>query len=155
MKYVEGSKAYGDKRPTGRTEAKGLFLKEATATTKPFIYLSAGVSNAEFTEALELAAESGVKFQRRACAGGRLGKKAFRSTPSWARTLSAICCSRRCKNINNVNERLKAATSWYSIYGVNRPWWRVGLKVTLNAANGQGRQFAGWPFFRRAIWVPP
>ena len=22
------------------------------------------------------------------------------------------------KNINNVNERLKAATSWYSIYGV-------------------------------------
>jgi hypothetical protein len=27
--------------------------------TKPFIYLSAGVSNAEFTESLELAAEAG------------------------------------------------------------------------------------------------
>ena len=50
-----------------RDEAKKLFLKAATATSKPFIYLSAGVSNAEFTETLALAAESGVKYSGVLC----------------------------------------------------------------------------------------
>ncbi len=50
-----------------KQEATDLFHKAASATTKPFIYLSAGVSNSEFTEALELAAESGVKFNGVLC----------------------------------------------------------------------------------------
>ena len=34
---------------------------------------------------------------------------------------SAIGCrSEGVKNINNVNDRLKAATSWHSIYGVEQ-----------------------------------
>ena len=37
MKYVEGTQAYGGQKAYSRTEAKGLFLKAATATTKPFI----------------------------------------------------------------------------------------------------------------------
>ena len=37
------------------------------ATDKPFIYLSAGVSNPEFIEDLEFAAESGVKFNGVLC----------------------------------------------------------------------------------------
>jgi len=118
MKYVEGAKAYGGQKAYSRTEARGLFLKAATATTKPFIYLSAGVSNAEFTEALELAAESGVKFNGVLCGRAtwkegipiyaRQGASAFRD---WLE-------SEGVKNINNVNDRLKAATSWYPVYGV-------------------------------------
>jgi len=118
MKYVEGAKAYGGQKAYSRTEAKGLFLKAATATTKPFIYLSAGVSNAEFTEALELAAESGVKFNGVLCGRAtwkdgipiyaKQGANAFRE---WLQ-------SEGINNINNVNDRLKAATSWHSIYGV-------------------------------------
>src|SRR5206468_4720201 len=118
MKYVERAKAYRRQKAYSRTEAMRLFLKAATATTKPFIYLSAGVSNAEFTEALELAAESGVKFNGVLCGRAtwkegipiyaRQGANAFRE---WLETEGV-------KNINNVNERLKAATSWYSIYGV-------------------------------------
>jgi tagatose 1,6-diphosphate aldolase len=118
MKFVDGSKAYAGQKAYSRTEAAGLFLKAATATTKPFIYLSAGVSNAEFTEALELAAESGVKFNGVLCGRAtwkdgipiyaKLGANAFRE---WLQTEGV-------KNINNVNERLKAATSWYSIYQV-------------------------------------
>jgi tagatose 1,6-diphosphate aldolase len=118
MKYVEGAKAYGGQKAYSRTEAAGLFLKAATATTKPFIYLSAGVSNAEFTEALELAAESGVKFNGVLCGRAtwkdgipiyaKQGGNAFRE---WLQ-------SEGVKNIDNVNDRLKAATSWYSIYGV-------------------------------------
>ena len=118
MKYVEGAKVYGGQKAYSQTEAKGLFLKAATATTKPFIYLSAGVSNAEFTEALELAAESGVKFNGVLCGRAtwkdgipiyaKQGATAFRQ---WLESEGVT-------NINNVNERLKAATSWFPSYGV-------------------------------------
>ncbi len=120
MKYVEGAKAYAGQKAYSQIEAKGLFLKAATATTKPFIYLSAGVSNSEFTEALELAAASGVKFNGVLCGRAtwkegipiyaKQGANAFRE---WLE-------SEGVKNINNVNERLKAATSWYPIYGVEQ-----------------------------------
>jgi len=95
-----------------------LFNEAAGVATKPFIYLSAGVSNAEFTESLELAAESGVKFNGVLCGRAtwkegipiyaKNGAQAFRK---WLEDEGV-------KNINNVNDRLKAATSWYSIYGV-------------------------------------
>jgi tagatose 1,6-diphosphate aldolase len=118
IKFVEGAKAYAGQKAYSRTEAAGLFLEAATATTKPFIYLSAGVSNAEFTEALELAAQSGVRFNGVLCGRAtwkdgipvyaKQGADAFRK---WLQTEGV-------KNINNVNDRLKAATSWHSIYNV-------------------------------------
>ena len=118
MKFVEGSKAYAGKTAYTQKEAADLFLKAASVATKPFIYLSAGVSNAEFTEALELAARSGVKFNGVLCGRAtwkegipiyaKQGAEAFRK---WLQDEGV-------KNINNVNDRLKAATSWHSIYNV-------------------------------------
>ncbi|HEX8815205.1 MAG TPA: tagatose 1,6-diphosphate aldolase, partial [Terriglobales bacterium] len=116
MKYVEGAKCFAGQKAYSRKEAEDLFLKAAKAVTKPFIYLSAGVSNAEFTEALELAAESGVKFNGVLCGRAtwkdgipvyaKQGAEAFRK---WLQNEGV-------KNINNVNERLKAATPWFPIY---------------------------------------
>ncbi len=101
-----------------KKEAIDLFHKAASVATKPFIYLSAGVSNAEFSETLELAGESGVKFNGVLCGRAtwkdgipvyaKQGAAAFRK---WLETEGV-------KNINNVNDKLKAATSWHSIYGV-------------------------------------
>jgi len=118
MKFVEGAKCYAGQKAYSKKDAADLFLKAASVTTKPFIYLSAGVSNAEFTESLELAAESGVKFNGVLCGRAtwkdgipiyaKQGADAFRK---WLQTEGV-------KNINNVNERLKAATSWHSIYEV-------------------------------------
>src|SRR5438105_8806615 len=118
MKFVDGAKSYAGQKAYSKKEAADLFLKAAAVATKPFIYLSAGVSNAEFTEALELAAESGVKFNGVLCGRAtwkegipvyaKQGADAFRK---WLQ-------SEGVKNINNVNQRLKAATSWYSIYEV-------------------------------------
>jgi tagatose 1,6-diphosphate aldolase len=116
MKFVEGAKAYAGQKAYTKKEAMDLFRKAAAVATKPFIYLSAGVSNAEFTEALELAAEAGVKFNGVLCGRAtwkegipvyaKHGAEAFRK---WLQDEGV-------KNINNVNERLKAATSWHSIY---------------------------------------
>ncbi len=121
MKFVEGAKAFKGEKAYSKKEAMQLFRDAAAVATKPFIYLSAGVSNAEFTESLELAAESGVKFNGVLC--GRAtwkdgipvyanqGPQAFRH---WLETEGV-------KNINNVNERLKAATSWFSKYDIPEP----------------------------------
>ncbi|HEV2113952.1 MAG TPA: tagatose 1,6-diphosphate aldolase [Terriglobales bacterium] len=119
MKFVEGAKCYGGQKAYAKKEAMDWFNRAATAATKPFIYLSAGVSNAEFTESLELAAESGVKFAGVLCGRAtwkdgipvyaKQGRKAFED---WMQ-------SEGVKNIENVNARLKAATPWYEMYGAS------------------------------------
>ncbi|HVZ59500.1 MAG TPA: tagatose 1,6-diphosphate aldolase [Terriglobales bacterium] len=121
MKYVEGTKSFGGQKAYSRDEAKRLFRETAEGATKPFIYLSAGVGNAEFTESLELAAEAGAKFNGVLCGRatwkegipvyGKQGAEAFRN---WL-------LDEGVKNIKNVNERLKAATSWHSLFGIKEP----------------------------------
>jgi len=116
MKFVEGCKVYGGQKAYSKQEAMDWFRKAATVSSKPFIYLSAGVSNAEFTESLEMAAEAAVKFNGVLCGRAtwkegipvyaKQGADAFRK---WLQ-------SEGVKNINNVNDRLKAASSWHSIY---------------------------------------
>jgi tagatose 1,6-diphosphate aldolase len=115
MKFVEGTKSFAGQKAYSKKEAMDWFNKAATAATKPFIYLSAGVSNAEFTESLELAAESGVKFNGVLCGRAtwkdgipvyaKQGGKAFEQ---WLRGEGV-------KNIENVNARLKAATPWHAM----------------------------------------
>ena len=73
MAYVAGAKACKGESAYTRDQAKQLFLKAATSAKLPFIYLSAGVSNDVFTETLELAAESGVKFSGEARREGARG----------------------------------------------------------------------------------
>ena len=116
MKYVEGTKAFGGRRRT-RAGSDGSFRRAAKVATRPFIYLSAGVSNAEFTESLELAAEAGTRFSGVLCGRatwkdgipvyGKQGAEAFRE---WLE-------SEGVKNIKNVNARLKPAHPWFEFYG--------------------------------------
>ena len=118
MKFVDGARAYSGQKAYSKQEAMKLFREAAGVASKPFIYLSAGVGNAEFTETLELAAESGVKFNGVLCGRAtwkdgvpvyaKQGASAFRH---WLQDQGV-------KNINNVNQCLKAATPWYDVYGV-------------------------------------
>jgi tagatose 1,6-diphosphate aldolase len=119
MKFVEGSKVAAGPAAYTRDQARKHFLETAKVATKPFIYLSAGVSNAEFTEALALAAESGVKYAGVLCGRAtwkdgipvyaKEGGAAFRK---WLETKGV-------DNIRNVNDALaKSATSWFPMYGV-------------------------------------
>lgn len=118
MKFVEGAKASGGGAAAyNRDQAKKCFLESAKVATKPFIYLSAGVSNSEFTESLALATESGVKFSGVLCGRAtwkdgisvyaKEGGGAFRT---WLE-------SKGVENINNVNAALKGAAPWFSFYG--------------------------------------
>jgi tagatose 1,6-diphosphate aldolase len=117
MKFVEGAKASGGQKAYSRQEAMDHFRRAAEVATKPFIYLSAGVSNAEFTESLELAGEAGTRFSGVLCGRAtwkdgitiyaRQGAAAF---GTWLQIEGV-------KNIQNVNARLKAAHPWFEFYG--------------------------------------
>src|SRR5687767_328435 len=117
MKFVEGTKAFGGQKAYSKQEAMDLFRRSAAVATKPFIYLSAGVSNAEFTESLELAAEAGTRFSGVLCGRatwkdgipvfGKQGASAFKA---WLDDEGV-------KNIENVNAHLKPARPWFEFYG--------------------------------------
>ena len=118
MKFVEGTRAFGGQKAYSKQEALDHFRRTAAVASKPFIYLSAGVSNAEFTESLELAAEAGTRYSGVLCGRatwkdgipvyGKQGATAFRD---WLE-------SEGVKNIENVNARLKPARPWFEFYGV-------------------------------------
>ena len=65
--FVEGSSVYKGQKAYSRAEALDHFRKAAAVATKPFIYLSAGVSNAQFTESLNMASEAGTDFSGVLC----------------------------------------------------------------------------------------
>ena len=118
MAYVKGTRANKGESVYTREEAKEHFRRAAAAAKKPFIYLSAGVSNETFTETLELASETGVNFSGVLC--GRAtwkdaipiyAKNGVKALEDWLKDQGV-------KNIKNVNSRLTAAKPWYSIYGV-------------------------------------
>ena len=67
MQFVEGARSFKGTKVYSKKEALDHYRAAAGATNKPFIYLSAGVSNPEFIEDLEFAAESGVKFNGVLC----------------------------------------------------------------------------------------
>src|SRR5260370_27682732 len=48
--YVEGSSVYKGEKAYSRAEALNYYREAAAVATKPFIYLSAGVANAQFVE---------------------------------------------------------------------------------------------------------
>ncbi len=118
MQYVEGAKSFKGTQPAyTREDAKQFFRKAAAVAKKPFIYLSAGVSNDEFTETLELATEAGTKFSGVLC--GRATWKdgikiyAAEGAPAFRKWLE----TKGVENIENVNKAIKGATPWYRFYG--------------------------------------
>ncbi len=117
MSFVEGTRAFKGEKAYTRAEALQHFRDAESMTHKPFIYLSAGVSNPVFIETLELAAESGTKFNGVLCGRAtwkdgiavyaKQGEKAFRD---WLESEGVA-------NIQNVNKALEAASPWHLKFG--------------------------------------
>lgn len=119
MKYVSGTKAYnGSEEAYTRDEAKKLFKQASDAATKPFIYLSAGVSDDVFRETIELAGESGANFSGVLCgrATWQDGVPIFGAQGKDA--LEAWLLDRGVANIKSLNEVIdRYAKPWTTVYG--------------------------------------
>lgn len=116
--YTEGSSVYKGQKAYSMAEALDIYRKAASVAKKPYIYLSAGVSNDQFTESLRMAADAGTDYSGVLC--GRAtwkegipvyAKKGLKALEDWLSTEGV-------KNINAVNEAIKPATAWYKKLGV-------------------------------------
>lgn len=114
--FVAGTRAFSGQRAFDRNQALDLFRDVASAATKPFIYLSGGVGNAQFTESLELAAEAGVKFSGVLCGRATWKDGIAVYKKSGLEALKHWLADEGVRNISMVNERLQPATPWYGWY---------------------------------------
>jgi tagatose 1,6-diphosphate aldolase len=117
--YVEGSSVFKGQKAYSWKEALDLFRKAASVAAKPFIYLSAGVSNEQFNESLRMAAEAGTDFSGVLC--GRAtwkdgvpvyAKQGVKALEDWLSTKGV-------ENINAVNDSLKPAKPWFRKLGLD------------------------------------
>jgi tagatose 1,6-diphosphate aldolase len=116
--YVEGSSVYKGEKAYTRAEALDLFRKAADVAKKPFIYLSAGVTNAQFIESLNMASESGTDFSGVLCGRATwaegvpvFAKQGMQALEDWLGVQGV-------KNINAVNDAIQSAKPWYTKAGV-------------------------------------
>lgn len=117
MKFVQSSKVTREQSLYTREEAVSHFHRASDACSLPFIYLSEGVSNELFGEALDLATAAGSAFSGVLCgrATWQDGVDVFVKHGSGA--LDAWLSQQGVRNIQNVNVRLAAARPWYERVG--------------------------------------
>src|SRR5882724_7559986 len=112
MSFVQSAGLAKDKSLYTRQEAAAHFRRASDACSLPFIYLSEGVSNETFSDALAIAAEAGSGFSGVLCgrATWQDGVSAFVQNGEAA--LDAWLNDQGVKNIQNVNAGLAAARPW-------------------------------------------
>jgi tagatose 1,6-diphosphate aldolase len=110
--FVEGSSVYKGEKAYTRAEALNHYRRAADVATKPFIYLSAGVGNAQFVESLNMATEAGTDYSGVLCGRatwkegmGIYAKQGVKALEDWLSDQGV-------KNINAVNAALSGATPW-------------------------------------------
>jgi tagatose 1,6-diphosphate aldolase len=116
--YTSGTLGFKGEEAYTRAQALQFLKDTASAAGKPFIYLSAGVSDAVFRESLEMAAEAGVPFSGVLC-----GRATWQDgIPVYAKqgleALEAWLADQGVKNIQMLNQVLaKGAKPWWTRYG--------------------------------------
>ena len=112
-KYMEGGCAFTGPKLYDRAEALEYFRAAADASSVPFIYLSGGVSTAQFIESLNLATEAGTAYAGVLCGratwkGGiaAYAKDGLGGLDEWLGTEGL-------RNLTALNEALSGASPWH------------------------------------------
>lgn len=116
--YVEGSSAHKGQTAYTRAQALDLFREAAAVAKKPFIYLSAGVSNPQFIEALQMAAEAGTDYSGVLCGRATWKDGMAIYAKQGVKALEEWLSKEGVANINRVNEAIQPATPWYKKMGL-------------------------------------
>jgi tagatose 1,6-diphosphate aldolase len=115
--FVQGLAAPGAPTAYTREEALAHFRSADAAVSRPFIYLSEGISTEMFREALQLGAESGARFSGVLCGRATWGDGVGIYVKSGRSALEEWLNSHAVKNIQQMNELLLRATPWFAFYG--------------------------------------
>ena len=116
--YVEGSLVYRGPKAYTREDALRHFREAAALAGKPFIYLSAGVANAQFVESLRMASDAKTDYSGVLC-----GRATWKDgVPIYAKmglhALEDWLQSDGVKNINSVNAAVESARPWHAKLGI-------------------------------------
>lgn len=121
LAFAEGARCYTGRKAYTKSEALEHYRTAAESARRPFIYLSAGVSNEQYTESLQWAAEAGAPFSGVLC-----GRATWKDgIPVYSQqgpaALEKWLQDQGVANIQAVNQCLQAARPWYRFYGANSP----------------------------------
>lgn len=113
MAYVEATRAFQGTKLHTRAEAAEIVRAAAALTTKPIVYLSAGVTSEVFVETLEFAVECGVEFH-----GVLAGRATWQAgVPVYvhkgASALEDWLNTSGVQNVKDINRVLKFARPWH------------------------------------------
>lgn len=114
MSYVEGAPEAVEDWVYSRAEAKRYFRRAADAAGVPFIYLSEGVSNEVFDDALQLAAEAGANFSGVLCGRATWKDGVSIYVREGVTALEKWLSTQGVKHIRGINARLTAARPWFT-----------------------------------------
>jgi len=115
--YVEGSSVFKGQAAYSRQQALEYYRKASETAKKPFIYLSAGVGNAQFVESLNMAAEAGTDYSGVLCGRATWKDGVPVYAKNGAKALEDWMSDQGVKNINAVNAAIKSAKPWYAKLG--------------------------------------
>lgn len=116
--YVAGSSVFKGQSAYSRQEALEWYRKAADVAEKPFIYLSAGVSNPQFVESLNMASEAGTDYSGVLCGRATWKDGVPVYAKQGAKALEEWMATEGVKNINAVNNAIKSAKPWQTKYGL-------------------------------------
>ena len=118
VKYVEGSPAFEGTAAYTEDEAREHFKTAAAAARRPFIYLSAGVTDEIFRSTLELAAVSDTGFAGVLCGRATWQDGIKEYAQGGGAALEEWLNGRGVQNVQALNEVLyRGAKPWYEFYG--------------------------------------
>jgi tagatose 1,6-diphosphate aldolase len=115
--FVEGSSVFKGQAAYTRKQALEYYRKAAEVAKKPFIYLSAGVGNAQFVESLNMAAEAGTDYSGVLCGRATWKDGVPVYAKNGAKALEDWLGDQGAKNINAVNDAIKSAKPWHTKLG--------------------------------------
>lgn len=110
--YVEGSAVYGGQSAYSREDALAYHRAADALAKRPYIYLSAGVSSAQFTEQLRLAAESEARYSGVLCGRAHWQGGVSAYAQGGTAELEKWLNGEGLANVRAVNECLRQAWSW-------------------------------------------
>jgi tagatose 1,6-diphosphate aldolase len=116
--FVAGSSVFKGQAAYSRQEALEWYRKAAQVAEKPFIYLSAGVSNPQFVESLNMASEAGTDYSGVLCGRATWKDGVPVYAKQGAKALEDWLSNEGVKNIQAVNAAIKSAKPWQAKYGV-------------------------------------
>jgi|SRR6185312_3785206 tagatose 1,6-diphosphate aldolase len=121
MKFVPGTSLFRGEEAYTLAEARESFRKIDSVAIKPYVYLSAGVTNQQFVDTLQFAIASGSRFNGVLCGRATWQDGVAVYAKNGTKALQQWLSSEGVENVSRINRLLQAAQPWREKLRVSAP----------------------------------